>query len=486
MALPVITLVGQKNVGKSTLFNRLTCTNDALIANYPGLTRDRQYGYLHCELFKSILVDTGGIDKVYSSDIQGIQGYIYNQVVLAIKEADIILFLVDGRFKETVIDYNIINFLRKLEKNIFIVINKIDDVKNNKNSTVFYEYDRFGVKNYSIISAMHGYGVSCLLKKISFQIKQAVSCNHSQHCIEICNQDGVFEKNRLKRFLSVSSIGQKNFIVLAIAGRPNSGKSTFINSILGTNRMITCDTPGTTRDSVYTSIIYNGQQYILIDTAGIKKKNNFNNTTVVDQISIMKTFRVIKNAHVILFMIDADIGISEKDLSILRCIMNIGISLIIVINKWDNIPVIMRRAIKKSVYKQTNFITFIQVHFISALYKNGFKSLFQSIQVIFNRLINMRSVVNTSKLMRIMRMAITKRPPPCVHGRVKIQLKYIHVGGYNPLILVIHGIYVSKLSVDYQKYLKNFFYKNLNIKSTMLRIRLKDAANFFNNKKYRL
>lgn len=473
MILPVITLIGQKNVGKSTLFNRLTCTNDALVADYAGLTRDRQYGYLYCKLFKSILVDTGGIDKFYSSDIVDVQSCIYKQTVLAIKESDMILFVVDGRCEETTVDYSIIDFLRKLKKNIFIIINKIDDIKGSKNC-VPYGYYRFGIENVFVISAMHGYGINYLLKKISYQIEEKKSYYHTKNCVLIINQDLISKKYKLKRLLSISSIAQRDFIVLAVVGRPNSGKSTFINNILGTNRMITCNVPGTTRDSIYTSTMYYGRKYILVDTAGIIKKKFFSGNTI-EQVFVRKTFQVIKDVHIILFMINVDMDIAEKDLSILKYVMNIGISLIIVVNKWDNVPIKMRCRIKEMIFKQIDCIGFVQVHFISALYENGFKSLFHSIQMIYDRLINMRSIINTSKLIRIMRMAVIKRSPPLFNGSIKIRPKYIHVGGYNPLILIIHGTYVSKLSSDYQRYLKKCFYKNLNIDSIMLHIQFKDS-----------
>lgn len=483
MTLPIIALIGQKNAGKSTLFNRLTCTNDALVANYSGLTRDRQYGYLCCKLFKSIVVDTGGIERICSSNMEMMRDNIYYQTVLAIKEADIILLVIDGRFGETSVDYNIISFLRKLEKSIFVVINKIDNITNNKRSMFFGGCYDFGIENVITISAMHGYGINCLLKKIYYQIQKETCDNNNSNRMLIVNQDVIAKKFRLKQFLSVSSstTTRLNVIILAILGRPNSGKSTFINNILGKNRMITSDIPGTTRDSIYTSTMYNGKHYILIDTAGIRKKKKINNN-IIEQISIKKSFQVIKNAHIILFMIDADIGISDQDLFALKYIMNVGMSLIIVVNKWDNVSVIMRRTLKEIIYKQIDFITFVQVRFISALYGNGIKDLFQSIQIIYNGLVNIRSV-NTSKFTRIMRMAITQCPPPLFHNNTRIQPKYVHVGGYSPLILIMHGSHVSKLSDNYQRYLKKSFYNNLNIKGVILHLQCKDSFNPFDNNK---
>lgn len=475
MKLPIITLIGKKNVGKSTLFNRLTCTNDALVANYAGLTRDRQYGYLYCRFFTSIIVDTGGIDEVFSGNV-GLkhQDFVYYQIILAIKEADVVLFVVDGRVKETSIDFNIVSILRKLEKKIFIIINKIDDINSNKNCIYWWGYYCFGIENVVIVSAMHGHGINNLLKKISLYFTQEILNNSKKNSMLIINQDVISRKHRCREYLSISPhTTHKDFIVLAVVGCPNVGKSTFINNILETNRMITCNTPGTTRDSIYTSTVYDKQQYILVDTAGILKKKIFSGN-VAEKISINKTFQVIKDAHITLFMVDAKLGISDKDLSALRCVMSIGMSLIIVINKWDSVPSVMYSITKAMIYKRISFIEFIQVRFISALYGHGVKDLFQSIQITYAGLMNMRSI-NTSQFTRIMRMAVIKRPPPLYHSSIRIRPKYVHVGGYSPLILIIHGSYVSKLSIDYQRYLKRSFYKHLNIKFAMLHLQLQDA-----------
>lgn len=484
MKLPIITLIGQKNSGKSTLFNKLTCTNDALVAHCPGLTRDLQYGYLCCKFFKSIIVDTGGIGECIFHHYLDLQykDNIYHQIILAIKEANIVLFLVDGQIKVTSVDFDIINVLRKLEKNIFIVINKIDDINNNH--FLHHGYHDFGIENVFAISAMHGHGINNLLKKLSYYIEERMFNNNKKNCMLVIDQDLISKKYRLRRFLSVSSCDiPKNFIILAVVGCSNSGKSTFINKILGKDRMITCNTPGTTRDSIYTSTIYGGQNYVLIDTAGIRKKKKLNNN-IAEQISVNETFQVIKDdAHIILFMIDANIGVSDKNLSALKHVMGIGMSLIIVINKWDSISVVMRSVIKNIIYKKINFIEFVRIHFISALYGNGIKNLFESIRVMYTDLMNTR-VISTSRFTRIMRIAIAKYPPPLLHSNIRIQPKYVHVGGYSPLVLIIHGSHVSKLSNDYQKYLKNFFYKKLNIKGVILHIQLKDSKNPFSNKKF--
>lgn len=479
MIFPVITLIGQKNVGKSTLFNRLTRTKDALIANYPGLTRDLQYGYLQCKFFQSIVVDTGGID--YFPSNMEIQEKIYSQIVLAMKESDIILFIIDGHSGKTSIDYDIVSFLRKSERNIFLVINKVDFfIKKNKFSSLQQEYYNFGIKDTFCISAMHGYGISYLLRRISVHIEQKFFFNNCKNNILTINKDVISTKYRLKSIMS-ASFDKKNCIILAVAGRPNSGKSTFINNVLGINRMITCDTPGTTRDSIYTFTVCNEQQYILIDTAGIQKQKKNNTTDIVEEIAIQKTFQAIKNAHIVLFMIDVNLDISSNDLFSLKYIMTVGTSLIIVINKWDNISLRKRHVMQEMICEKLDFLKFIKVHFISALYKDGIENVFQSVKEIFKNLINLRNI-STSKLIDIMHMAVTKRSPPLLHGNKKIRLKYINVGGHSPFLIIIHGSHVSKLSNDYRQYLKNFFCQILNIQGVTLQIQFKDSINYFYKK----
>ncbi|WP_331828620.1 ribosome biogenesis GTPase Der [Candidatus Blochmannia sp. SNP] len=472
---PIITLIGQKNVGKSTLFNKLTHTHDALISNDPGLTRDRQYGYFQCKQFKSILIDTGGIDRLhYNIKKENIQNYITHQTILSIQEADIILFLMDKQSIGTSINYDIFNFLKKLKKPIFIVINKIDDIPYHIHN-IRWDCYSFSTKNTIFISAIHGNGINNLLKNISLLISKNI-LNHKNN-IPKTNLNTTIHKNYINS-LSYNKKNNPDTITLAVVGRPNSGKSTFINYILGKDRMITCNIPGTTRNSIHIPIIYNKQKYTLIDTAGVRKRKKIND--IAEKISISKTLQIIKTAHILLFMGDVDLGISDQDLYLLRFIVNNGKALIIIFNKWDKISPDLHQKTKKNLYEKINFVNFTKIHFISALYGDGIKTLFQSIKETHLHSQSTKTI-STMRLINILHEAISKSPPPLLHGR-RIKPKYVHVGKHNPLTLIIHGNHVSKLPNSYKQYLKKYFYRILNITGVLLTIQFKDTINPFINK----
>lgn len=330
---PLVALIGQKNVGKSTLFNRLTRSHDALIADCPGLTRDRQYGHVkYKKNMEFTVIDTGGFDNLSKTVMQN---HVNNQVVLAAQESYIILFIINGKFEESLIDYNIIEYFRKLQKEMFLIINKMDDVRlyRNKNFYKKYNYYSLGIKNIAFISALHGYGINYLIKKILLKISN--------------NLHGIANKNELftnvdivhyNYFLKKPLINREiDFIKLAVVGRPNSGKSTFINYMLKENRMITSDIPGTTRDSVSIPVLHNNQKFILIDTAGVRRRNKIDD--LAEQISVLKTLKILQIAHIVLFMIDVYEGIVDQDLSLLRFIVSNSKSLILVISKCDTLSI---------------------------------------------------------------------------------------------------------------------------------------------------
>lgn len=470
---PIIALVGQKNVGKSALFNRLTHTNLALISNNGlGLTRDRQYGCVQYKQYRQfIIIDTGGFDRFSNTNIQN---YINHQTILAIKESCLVLFIINGREPVSTIEYDIVNYLRKLDKNIFIVVNKIDTTSCNSNT--LYDCYSLGIKNIFNISAIHGYGISNLLKQISITIsRQFYLYNKNKACVVNIDQDSYCLKNFNNTLYKTDQ-----FIKLAVVGRPNSGKSTFINYVVKKNRLITSLEPGTTRDSIYVPTIYNNQKYILIDTAGIRRKKQILDITA-EHISVTKTLQVLKDAHVILFIIDIHAGIVDQDLSLLRLIVNQSQALIVVINKCDNTNLlVIRKNITQLLVTKANFLNNAKIHFISSLYGNGIKNLFTSIKEIYQSSIQ---TISTAQLTRILHQAVVQCPPPfLLRTRTYPKLKYVHIGGYNPIIIIIHGTQVSKLSNTYKRYLKQYFCRSLNMKGIIIQIRFKDSVNLFKQK----
>lgn len=471
--LPIITLVGQRNVGKSTLFNRLTCTNAAVLSNNSlGCTRDRQYGYIKNNKYRSIIIDTGSFDILSKTKIQNA---INNQIILAVKEAHIIFFVVDGIYRVSTVDYSIIGFLRKFKTEIFLLVNKIDNIYIYNEKYMVYDYYALGVKNVFAISAIHGYGVDHLLKQVFLKISKISNKSCAYDTFDILD---INQKNKsYERCNKLSACDGSGVIKLAIIGRPNSGKSTFINFLLKKNRMITSSIPGTTRDSVCIPAVYNNQNYILIDTAGVRKKKNIDN--IIERSSVEKTLQILKNTCVTLFMIDAVEGIVDQDLILLRLIKNNSKSLIVAINKWDTSTVMgMRKDVVESIFRsKVRFLDFVKVHFISSLYGNGIKFLFRSVVEVHNL---SNKIFTTSQLNRIMYESIAKNPPPLISGtRVIPKPKYVHIGSYNPIIIVIHGTQVTQLSNEYKRYLKKCFYKDLCITGICMRIIFKDTVNPF-------
>lgn len=470
----VISLVGQRNVGKSTLFNRLTQTNIALISKDGlGLTRDRQYGCIKYKKYKSVIIDTGGLNELFNTKIQN---HINHQTILAIKESCIVLFIVDGQSAVSSIDHNIAKYLRKLEKKIFVIVNKIDTiVRINITNYMLYDYYILGIKNVIPISAMHGYGIHNLLNQLFLKNLKNFDNYEKSNILKNNINQNLYRK--VKHDTLVYKMPQ--VIKLAIIGRPNSGKSTFINCVSKKNRMITSEIPGTTRDNVHVPILYNNQKYILIDTAGVRRKKNIHNSTT-EYMSVLKTLQVLKNSHITLFIIDVNEGIVDQDLSLIRLILNKSTALIIVINKWDNVMISkVRHNIYWSLLKKTSFFNHAKIHFISSLYGNGINVLFKSIRETYQSSIQ---TISTAQLNRIMYMAIVKNPPPFLLGnQISSKPKYAHIGGYNPITIIIHGAQVSKLSEVYRRYLRQYFYQSLHMQGVSIRLIFKDTVNPFKN-----
>ena len=489
---PVIALVGRPNVGKSTLFNRLTRTRDALVADFPGLTRDRKYGHANIAGFDFIVIDTGGIDGTE----EGVEEKMAEQSLLAIEEADVVLFLVDARAGLLPADIGIAQYLRQRDKTTVVVANKTDGIDADSHCAEFYQ---LGLGEVEQIAAAQGRGVTQLIEQVLAPLGEKLNADQAvENEEDFANEeenptasfdewdnDFDFENEEDAALLDEAlaeeqeSVLDKN-IKIAIVGRPNVGKSTLTNRILGEERVVVYDMPGTTRDSIYIPMERDGQQYTIIDTAGVRKRGKVN--LAVEKFSVIKTLQAIQDANVVLLTIDAREGISDQDLSLLGFILNAGRSLVIVVNKWDGLSQDIKDQVKSELDRRLDFIDFARVHFISALHGSGVGNLFESVQEAYACATQKTS---TSMLTRILRMASDEHQPPLVNGR-RVKLKYAHPGGYNPPIIVIHGNQVDRLADSYKRYLSNYFRKSLKIIGSPIRIQFQEGNNPFAGKRNKL
>lgn len=465
--VPVVALVGRPNVGKSTLFNRLTRTRDALVADFPGLTRDRKYGRAEVEGREFICIDTGGIDGTE----EGVETHMAEQSLLAIEEADVVLFMVDARAGLMPADEGIARHLRTRQKPTFLVANKTDGLDPDQAIGEFYA---LGLGDITPIAASHGRGVTSLLERVLLPWMEDVSPEEASDDDELAPFD---EFDEAAEEEEEAFNPQDLPIKMAIVGRPNVGKSTLTNRILGEDRVVVFDMPGTTRDSIYIPMERDGREYVLIDTAGVRKRGKV--TETVEKFSVIKTLQAIEDANVVLLVIDAREGISDQDLSLLGFILNSGRSLVIAVNKWDGLNQEVRDQVKETLDYRLGFIDFARVHFISALHGSGVGNLFESVLEAYD---SATRRVSTAMLTRIMNMAADDHQPPLVRGR-RVKLKYAHAGGYNPPIVVIHGNQVKDLPDSYKRYLMNYFRRSLNVMGSPIRIQFKEGDNPFAGKR---
>jgi len=461
--LPVVALVGRPNVGKSTLFNRLTNTRDALVADYPGLTRDRKYGRAKFERRQFIVVDTGGI----TGDEEGIDAEMAQQSLLAIEEADVVMFLVDARAGLLPADQGIADHLRRINKQVFVVANKVDGIDGDSESAEFYS---LGLGDIKQIAAAHGRGVSQLLQDALAPLEASFP---DMEVVEEVIDESLDAEAQRERLQSLP-------IKLAIVGKPNVGKSTLTNRILGEERVVVYDLPGTTRDSVYIPMERDEREYVLIDTAGVRKRKKVNEA--VEKFSIVKTLQAIEESNVVLLVIDAREGITDQDLSLLGFVLNSGRSLVVAVNKWDGLTLDVKDDIKREMDRRLGFIDFARIHFISALHGSGVGNLFESVQEAYA---SATKRINTAMLTQIMEMAQDDHQPPLVRGR-RVKMKYAHAGGYNPPVIVIHGNQVDDLPNSYKRFLMNYFRKALEIMGTPIKIEFREGSNPFEGKKNNL
>lgn len=489
MTTPVVALVGRPNVGKSTLFNRLTRTRDALVADFPGLTRDRKYGHAHLAGYDFIVIDTGGIDGTE----EGVEEKMAEQSLLAIEEADIVLFLVDARAGLTSADIGIANYLRQRQnKTTVVVANKVDGIDADSHCAEFYQ---LGLGEIAQIAASQGRGIANLMEQVLSPLAEKMAEKEEESAVENddvsemaqhdeWDEDFDFSNEEdtalLDEELAQEQTPDSQNIKIAIVGRPNVGKSTLTNRILGEDRVVVYDMPGTTRDSIYIPMERDGQQYTLIDTAGVRKRGKVH--LAVEKFSVIKTLQAIQDANVVLLVIDARENISDQDLSLLGFILNAGRSLVIVVNKWDGLDTDVKDRVKSELDRRLDFIDFARVHFISALHGSGVGNLFDSVKEAYECA---TQKMTTSMLTRILQIAVGEHQPPMISGR-RVKLKYAHPGGYNPPIIVIHGNQVDKLPDSYKRYLSNHFRRSLKIIGSPIRLQFQEGNNPFAGRRNKL
>jgi len=439
---PVIALVGRPNVGKSTLFNRLTRSRDALVADIPGLTRDRHYGEGRVGERPFLVIDTGGFEPVAKV---GIMHEMAKQTKQAVAEADVVIFLVDGRQGLTPHDKTITDFLRKSGCSVMLVVNKSEGMKYTSVTADFYE---LGLGDPYVISAAHGDGVADLVEEA---LDKALS------------QKPELDEAEEKIF------GTK----IAIVGRPNVGKSTLVNTLLGEERVIAFDMPGTTRDSIEIPFERNDRHYTLIDTAGIRRRGKV--FEAIEKFSVVKTLQSISEANVVVLLLDAQQDISEQDAHIAGFVLESGRALVVGVNKWDGLTSDRRDEIKMDIDRKLSFLSFAKFHYISALKSTGVTLLMKSVDAAYAAAM---AKLPTPQLTRALQEAVDHQQPRR-KGSIRPKLRYAHQGGQNPPIIVIHGNALDAIDANYKRFLEKHFRDTFALVGTPLRIELRSGKNPF-------
>ncbi len=440
---PVIALVGRPNVGKSTLFNRLTRSRDALVADLPGLTRDRHYGEGRMGERPFLVIDTGGFEPVAK---EGIMHEMAKQTRQAVAEADIVIFIVDGRQGMTPHDKTITDFLRKSGRSVMLVVNKAEGMRYSAVTADFYE---LGLGDPYVISAAHGDGVMDLVDE-ALNLALAQKPADEEPAVDLGKS-----------------------IKIAIVGRPNVGKSTLVNTLLGEERVIAFDMPGTTRDSIEIPFERGGQQYTLIDTAGIRRRGKV--FEAIEKFSVVKTLQSISEANVVLLLLDAQQDISEQDAHIAGFVLESGRALVVGVNKWDGLTSSRRDEIKIDLDRKLDFLSFAKFHFISALKSTGVDQLMKSIHSAY---VAAMSDLSTPKLTRALIEAVEHQQPRR-KGSIRPKLRYAHQGGMNPPIVVIHGNSLDAIDDNYKRFLEKHFRDTFALIGTPLRIEFRSGKNPF-------
>ncbi|HLU61256.1 MAG TPA: ribosome biogenesis GTPase Der [Gammaproteobacteria bacterium] len=439
--LPVIALLGRPNVGKSTLFNFLTRSRDALVADEPGLTRDRQYGYGKVGPKPYIVIDTGGI----TGEAAGIDALMLRQSMKAFEEADAAIFVLDGRAGLTPDDERIAGELRRAGKPVWLAVNKTEGMMSD---VVAAEFFALGFGEPHAVSAAHGQGVAALMDEVlaPYEVEGAPE-----------EDDG-----RIR---------------VAVIGRPNVGKSTLINRLIGEERLVAFDQPGTTRDAVAVPFERDGVKYTLVDTAGVRRKSRVN--AAIEKFSIVKTLQAIETAHAVIMVFDAREGITDQDASLAGLAVERGRAMVLAVNKWDGLAPEQRDRVKVEVSLRLPFLSFARLHYISALHGTGVGDLFGSVQEA-DRAAN--ADLSTSELTRVLEEAIRMHQPPLVRGR-RIKLRYAHQGGRRPPVIVIHGNQTERVPDAYRRYLENLYRERCGLFGTPIRIEFRTGENPYKGKR---
>jgi GTPase len=437
--LPTLVLVGRPNVGKSTLFNRLTRTRAALVADFPGLTRDRHYGRGRVGDAPFIVVDTGGFEPVAKD---GILREMAKQTLQAIAEADVIVFLVDAREGVTAGDKSIADVLRRSGRPVVLAANKSEGLAPERATAEFFE---LGLGQPHPISSAHGDNVPAVA-----ELAHSLAPRHAPE----------------------SSAPEASVAIkVAIIGRPNVGKSTLVNALVGEERVIAFGEPGTTRDAIYLDFERNGRRYTLIDTAGVRRRGKVLET--IEKFSVIKTLQAIEDANVVVLLLDGAQGVTEQDAHLAGFILEAGRALVVGVNKWDAVPAGERDAVKRELDRKAGFLAFARRHFISAREGRGVAGLLRSVDGAYAAAM---AKLSTPKLTRALQAAVARQEPPRA-GMGRPKLRYAHQGGQNPPLVIIHGTALGHIPVSYRRYLEHFFTEAFQLRGTPLRIQFKTGAN---------
>lgn len=436
--LPVVALVGRPNVGKSTLFNRLTGTRDALVADMPGVTRDRQYGYGRLGPVPYVVVDTGGLVEQPS----GIEQPMRLQTERAIEEADLLVFIADARSGLTPQDHFVARELRRSGKPVFLAVNKAEGLDP---SAAAADFHSLGLGEPLPIAAAHGEGCRDLMERV----------------LEGYDAEA----------LAAAAAPDDGRIRIAVIGRPNVGKSTLVNRLIGEDRVIASDMPGTTRDSIFVPFARDGREFTLIDTAGVRRRGKVEDA--IEKASVAKTLQAIDTAHVVVFVVDAHDGVGEQDASVLGLALQRGRALIIAVNKWDGIPMEQREEIRRLLALKLDFVPYVPQHFISARHGTGVGELVAATIKAYDAAM---TEIPTPKLSKTLERAMVQHQPPMVRGR-RIKLRYAHQGGRNPPRIIIHGNQTVHVPEAYTRYLANVFRREFDLFASPVAVEYRTDAN---------